>query len=35
MDKEMWLISTIEYYSDIKNKDFKNVAGKLIELEKS
>ena len=26
--KKMWFIYTIEYYSAIKNKDIRNVAGK-------
>jgi hypothetical protein len=29
----MWLIYTVEFYSDISNKDIMNFAGKWSELE--
>ena len=31
--QKMWLIYTMEYYSDIKNKDIMSFADKWIELE--
>ena len=31
--KQMWYIYTIEYYSAIKNNDFKKFLGKWMELE--
>jgi hypothetical protein len=33
IDKEMWFIYTMEYYSAIKNDDFMKFLGKWIELE--
>ena len=33
IDKKMWFIYTMEYYSAIKNKDILNFAGKWMELE--
>jgi hypothetical protein len=30
--QKMWFISTMEYYSAIKNEDIHNFAGKWIEL---
>jgi hypothetical protein len=31
--KKMWYIYTMKYYSDIKNKDIMNFAGKWMELD--
>jgi hypothetical protein len=33
MDKEMWFIYTMEYYSDIKNLNIINFGDKWMELE--
>jgi hypothetical protein len=33
MNRRMWFIYTMEYYSAIKNKDILSFAGKCIELE--
>lgn len=32
--KEMWFICTVEYYSAVKDNDFRKFEGKLIEPEK-
>jgi hypothetical protein len=33
MNKKMWYIYTMEYYSAIKNKDIVKFAGKWMEIE--
>jgi hypothetical protein len=33
MDKTLWFIYTMDYYSSIKNKDNRKFAGKSMELE--
>ena len=35
MDKEMWYVYPIEYYSAVKNKDINKFEDKLMELEKN
>ena len=34
MDKKIWYIYTVEYYSAVKNNDIMKLPVKLIELEK-
>ena len=35
MDKEMWYIYTMEYYSAVKNKDIMKFEFKCVDLEKN
>jgi hypothetical protein len=33
MVRKMWYLYTMEFYSDVKNKEFLSFAGKWMELE--